>query len=376
MNAWNSFSESKILKIQTVIENYRTDFFKRSSGVNLPNTICLGGLERPRSNESQIDFFVSMPIKNQEEIISDVLHDLILNMGKNFKLGLLFDNCDDNSFTISKNLLLKSFEEYRHLQEVYFIVSDGELFESSAENILFKLCSQRFFISVQADTYFIDVDFVQRSEIAFSTIPDLFAISGKAIVSFKILTKFKAICNSLLHFLNIVRKLPFRRNKKVKLGFYLPKLGYFGDLSSPPDIMMKFKSREFFRLYLGESLIRGPVIWNASIFRKLNGFNDVAHPLGRDDCDICFRACLSGFVSGYLPCRAFSIFKQGTTRKKRSISAQRALDERSLLAERNPSRLSEFWDDKLDSISLNQLKQQKNKFKKIYGSSIFLTKKS
>ena len=62
--------------------------------------------------------------------------------------------------------------------------------------------------------------------------------------------------------------------------------------------------------------------------------------------------------------------------KKRSISAQRALDERSLLAERNPSRLSEFWDDKLDSISLNQLKQQKNKFKKIYGSSIFLTKKS
>lgn len=376
MTAWINFSESKILKIQSEIDKYRTDFFKRSSGINLPKTICLGGLEKPNRSKSEIDFFVSMPVKNQESIISSVLHDLVLNMGKNFKLGLLFDNCDDDSFNKSRNFLMTLSEENRHLQEVYFLESEGELFESSAENILFKLCAEQFFVSIQADTYFTDPTFMVRSELAFSVVPNLFAVSGKAIVSFEVLTKFKAICNSLLHFFNFIRKLLFRKNKKVRLGIYLPNLGYFGDLSSPPYVTMKFTNRELNSLYLGESLIRGPVIWKAETFRKLNGFNDVAHPLGRDECDICFRACLSGYVSGYLPCKAFSIFKEGTTRKKRSKFDQRILDERNLLAKRHPSRLLNFWNGKLESDSLELLKQQKNKFKHIYGNSVFLTKRS
>jgi len=373
---WIGFSDSKILEVQTEIDNYTNDFFQRSSGIQLPNTLCVGGLQKHGTNESSIDFFVSMPIKNQEQIISDVLHNLILNMGRNFKLGLLFDNCDDNSFNICRELLMKASEEYKHLQEVYFIVSEGELFESSAENILFKLCYQRFFVSVQADTYFTDATFIERSEIAFSVVSDLFAISGKAIVSFNILSKFQSVGISLLHSFNFIRKLLNRKSKKARLGIYLPKLGYFGDLSSPPDIRMKFTSRELDSLYLGEALIRGPVIWKAEIFRTLNGFNDVAHPLGRDDCDICFRAYTLGYVSGYLPCRAFSIFYQGTTRKKRSISAQRSLDERILLSGRNPSRLVEFWHGPLNLILSKQLKQQKNKFKSIYGNSVFLTNKS
>ena len=164
--------------------------------------------------------------------------------------------------------------------------------------------------------------------------------------------------------------------QRIRLGYYLPRLGYFGDLSSPPDDTMRFKRKELNTLYLGEALIRGPVIWNAEMFRKLGGYNDVAHPLGRDDCDLCFRAYLSGYVSGYLPCRAFSIFNQGTTRKKRSTNDQRTLDERNLLATKIPSQLLEYWNGRLDSISVKQLKQQKNKFKNIYGNSIFLTKKS
>lgn len=376
MSKWSSFSDSKILKVQTEIDNYANNFFQRSSGIQLPNTICVGGLQKPGTNESSIDFFVSMPIKNQEQIIADVLHNLIINMGRNFKLGLLFDNCDDSSFYVCKELLINAPQEYQHLQEVYFIVSEGELFESSAENILFKLCSQRFFVSVQADTYFTDATFIERSEKAFSLVSELFAISGKAIVSFKILSKFQSTCMSLLHLFNFIRKYLIRNNKKVRLGLYLPRLGYFGDLSSPPDVRMKFTSSELDSLYLGEALIRGPVIWKAEIFRNLNGFDDVAHPLGRDDCDICFRAFTLGYLSGYLPCRAFSIFYQGTTRKQRSISAQRCLDERILLAEKNPSRLVEFWHDSFNSISPKLLKQKKNQFKRIYGNSVFLTKRS
>ncbi len=376
MEDWVNFSEIKILEVQSEINNYRFDFYKRSSGTQLPNIICVGGLKKANSNESKIDFFVSMPIKNQDTIIINVLQKLVSNIDKNFKLGLLFDNCEDNSSSLCQDFFINSKKEFKYLQEIYFIKSDGELFEASAENVLFKLCSEKFFVSVQSDIYFIDSSFLKRAELAFSLIPNLFAISGKALVSFRVLTQSKAFLNSLVHSLNILRKLKKTTSQKIRLGLYLPKLGYFGDLSSPPRTVMEFKSKELNTLFLGEALIRGPVVWRAEIFRKLGGYNDVAHPLGRDDCDICFRAFLQGYISGYLPCSAFSIFNQGTTRKQRNPNDQIALYERDYLAKSFPSQLLEYWNGKLDLSLVKQLNQQKNKFKKNYGKYIRLDKRS
>jgi hypothetical protein len=372
MENWVHFSNKKIVEVQSRINNYRKDFFRRSSGIQLPNTICVGGLEKSTNNESNTDFFVSMPVKNQEKIIKDVLHDLISSIDKDFELGLLFDNCVDNSFEECRDFFLKSFNKFQYLQAVYFIESDGELFESSAENILFSLCMQKYFVSVQSDIYFTDVSFLHRSELAFSLVPELFAISGKAIVSFKVLTKSQELINSLLHSFNLIRKLIPKVNRKVRLGYFFPKLGYFGDVSSPPNVLMKFNRKDFNTLYLGEAIIRGPVIWRAEIFRELNGYDDVAHPLGRDDCDICFRAFLSGYLSGYLPCGAYSVFNQGTTRKQRSPDDQEALDARNLLARSMPGRLVEYWNGELDLSLINELNRKKNRFKINYGKSLFL----
>lgn len=376
MENWINFTDRKIVEVQTKINEYREDFFQRSSGIHLPNTICVGGLEKTTNQELSIDYFVSMPVKNQEKIIKNVLYDLVSGINKNFKLGLLFDNCSDESFRMCKDFFSKSPLSLKHLQEVYFIKSDGELFESTAENILFKLCSQKYFVSVQSDSYFVDVSFLHRSDVAFSLVPNLFAISGKALVSFKALTKLKAFFNSLLHSFNVIRKLKPLGIRKVRLGLFVPKLGYFGDMSSPPDVLMKFKKKELSTLFLGEAIIRGPVVWKAEVFRELNGFDDVAHPLGRDDCDICFRAFLSGYLSGYLPCVAYSIFKQGTTRKKRSSGDQESLDARIFLAKRFPSRLSDYWNGELDSRLIKQLNQQKDVLKMNYSKSIFLANES
>lgn len=376
MENWTNFTDRKIVEVNSKINDYREDFFQRSSGIQLPNIFCVGGLEKPTNKELRIDYFVSVPIKNQEKVIKNVLYDLVSSIGKDFKLGLLFDNCIDESLNICKEFFSKSSLSFQYLQEVFFIRSDGELFESTAENILFKLCSEKYFVSIQSDLYFVDVSFLHRSESAFSLVPDLFAISGKALVSFEMLTRSKAFLNSLLHTFNAIRKLRPFGIRKVRLGLFLPKLGYFGDMSSPPDVLMKFKRKELNTLYLGEAIIRGPVVWKSEIFRELNGYDDVAHPLGRDDCDICFRAYLSGYLSGYLPCGAYSIFKQGTTRKKRSPDDQESLDARNFLAKRFPSRLSEYWNRELDSSLINQLSQQKARFKINYGKSMFLANRS
>ena len=47
MENWINFTDRKIVEVQSKINEYRKDFFQRSSGIQLPNTTCVGGLEKP-----------------------------------------------------------------------------------------------------------------------------------------------------------------------------------------------------------------------------------------------------------------------------------------------------------------------------------------
>lgn len=376
MGNFINLSDKKAAEIQDKIEDYRDSFFHRSSGTTLPEIIYLGKFDKSPHNLFTEEFFVSMPIKNQETIIVDILQTLLSNINQNFILGLLFDNCSDKSLNVCKDFFSDSFDKYPNLSAVYFIQSNGELFESTSENILFLLCTQKYFVSIQADIFFTDKTFLERSAVAFSKLPRLFVISGKAIVSFKILPRLKVTANKLLHSYNYFINFGVRDAHKKKLGFYFPALGYFGDLANPPKSYMQFKMRQLNTLYLGEAVIRGPVIWLSEIFRKFDGFNDIAFILGRDECDLCFRAFLEGYIAGYLPCKAYSIYEQGTTRKKRSQKDQTELDRRLAISKSNPSNLMKFWRGELSLNFIEILHRNKVGIKKNYGKSIFLLDKS
>lgn len=376
MGNFVNLPDKQAAQIQDKIESYRDSFFHRSSGATLPVINYLGKFEKSPSNSFTEEFFVSMPIKNQEKIIIDILQTLLSNITQNFTLGLLFDNCSDKSLKVCKEFFSDSFDKYQNLSTVYFVQSNGELFESTSENILFLLCTQKYFLSIQADNFFTDKTFLERSVKAFSKLPTLFVISGKAVVSFKILSKLRIIANKILHSYNYFINFGVRNVRKKKLGFYFPTLGYFGDLANPPNSYMQFSTRQLNTLYLGEAVIRGPVIWLSDIFRKLDGFNDIAFTLGRDDCDLCFRAFLEGYIAGYLPCRAFSVYEHGTTRKKRSQEDQIQLDNRIAISKNNPSNLMKFWKGEISPDLIYKVHRNNVDIKKNYGKSIFLLDKS
>jgi hypothetical protein len=174
-------------------------------------------------------------------------------------------------------------------------------------------------------------------------IPNLLGVSGRATVPFMPSKLVKSRLISHFSTLNIFTMLWPRVFKKRRLGLFLKGNDYFGDTSGFPFPRMKFSKRELNTVYVGQALIRGPIVWSAEKFRNLGGFNDIAYFLGRDDCDLALRGMINGLMVGYLPCDQVSNPNDGTTRKPRTEKVQARLEERAVLQSSQQGTLDSYW---------------------------------
>jgi hypothetical protein len=339
-----SYSASSVTKPnhQHLIDLYIAEFELKSNGFMLPKIDYEFAISRNEKASLPV-FFLAIPIKNQENIIREVLLNLASRLSFTFEVGLLFDNCDDFSFQVAMATALEIMEETNTLTQVHFVKSTDELFESTCENILFRLSDATYFVSFQADTMIEDTSFFERCHSAFIKNPNLLGISGRATVTFMPSRLVKSRVFSLLFPMNILTKLLPKFFKHLRLGPFLKGKDYFGDTSGFPFPRMKFTPSELNTLFVGQAVIRGPIVWAAEKFKKLGGFNDVAYFLGRDDCDISLRGLEYGFVVGYLPCKQLSNPNHGTTRKPRSKEVEMRLEERKILSSQHHGTLDSYW---------------------------------
>jgi hypothetical protein len=327
---------------QEMINRYRQEFEFKSKGFKLP-VINYEFTMTKGECVSTPEFFVAIPIKNQEKLIREVLEGLVLRLNSPFDIGLLFDNCNDASFETAIDCISEVMAEHESLNQVHLVKSMDELFESTCENVLFELCKAKYFVSFQADTLIDDASFFERCKSAFTTIPNLLGVSGRATVPFMPSKLFRARLFSLFFTTNFLTFLSPRVFRNRRLGPFLKGNDYFGDTSGFPFPRMKFSRTELNTLFLGQALIRGPIVWSAGQFRKLGGFNDLAYFLGRDDCDLALRGLLDGLAVGYLPCQQISNPSYGTTRKPRSNEVVVKLQERAELHSAHPGTLDGYW---------------------------------
>ena len=332
-------------EIEKRIKCYRNKFEITSNGFVLPNVEYLKSytsLNIPSVDYAH-DVFVAIPIKNQGGFITDILKSVINHTKVNIRIALLFDNCTDSSETEIIEFIEKLIYHHDNLLTIDLLKSDGDLFESSCENLLFSLSDEHFYISLQADIDFQDYSFIPLSLYALQRFPSLFAISGRARTSFE--RDHRMAQSQLIRFvLNLPRLLFPRWFRYQLLGFPSSRKGYFGDLANPPTTQMLFTKKQKQTLYTGDSIIRGPIIWRASIFNYLNGFNDLVFYLGRDDTDICLRARFYlGMHVAYLPCKYFSEPSRGTTRKIRTAETVLEMSKREHLSISRWSLLGDYW---------------------------------
>ena len=327
---------------QGCIDQYLSEFQIRANGFILPKVIYEYTLAQKKIHSDPV-FYIGIPVKNQESIITQVLEQLIMRLTSPTEIGLLFDNCTDRSFQQANDFLRREMSKYENLIRVHFLQSDDELFESTCENILFKLSDASYVVSFQADILLLDDTFFERSEKAFSKVDKLLGISGRATIPLMPIKSITLRLTSWLSIRNLLTALFPRLFYKRILGPFLKGFSYFGDTSGYPTPVMNFSKSQVNSVYIGQSLIRGPIVWSRENFQRLGGFNDVSYYLGRDDCDIALQGLMHELKVGYLPCVQASNPKNGTTRKPRTERAQQSLKERSNLAKMHPGELDSFW---------------------------------
>jgi len=186
----------------------------------------------------------------------------------------------------------------------------------------------------------------------------LLGISGRAIVGYGRNNRMaqNLITRALFNLPNLIAPRVWR---KRHLGPATSREGYFGDSSRYPDSSMQFSAKQLEKIYPGQAIIRGPLIWRTDFFEQLGGFDDLTYFLGRDDCDLCLRGWLRfGYFVAYLPCRSYSNPLNGTTRKPRAPRTIEELQKRADLANSFKGQLSSLWAGELTISSKNRPKKQ------------------
>ena len=324
-------------------EGYWKTFNFKAFPYQLPNISYLGSFVQNSEGSSKSEIYIGIPIKNQGEVIFKILNTLFESISFDFSVGVVLDNCTDNTEREVRRFISERAKENKNLQRFDLLSSNGELFEATCENLLFQFCEEKYFMSLQADIYMVDDSFIDRSINAFDQNSHLLGISGRAIVGYGPEQKMaqNSAIRALINLPNLIAPKIWR---KKRLGPAPSREGYFGDTSRQPDSSMQFSAKQLKTIYPGQAIIRGPLIWRSEFFEQLGGFDDFAYFLGRDDCDLSLRGWLQlKYFVAYMPCRSYSNPHEGTTRKPRTAEAITELQKRADLANRFKGRLSSLW---------------------------------
>ncbi len=329
-------------KINEVISEFRDEFLVKSGGYSLP-TIGFDSIYRNEQLQMKAVLTIAMPVCNQEEIIASILNTLFQSLSLASRIILVLDACSDGSELEVKNFLMHRSGESEKVVEVTILKTSEDLFEASCEAICLKLTTTNYFVSLQSDIYMNDSTFFERAIIAMSRHPDIAGISGKAVVSFFP----RSLVPPKIGILRFIINFPTRIAGRGPL--FLGRFGshhiYFGDVSRPLASYMYFSKRSQKTVFLGHSIIRGPIIWKTSSLVEIGGINHLSYFLGWDDYDVSYRLwkVLRQRV-GYLPSKSYSIPNTGTNSKPRTNLADYLYSERSNLGKRIPGELDNLWE--------------------------------
>lgn len=301
---------------------------------------------------------VVMPCFNQQEIIGEVLAQLVSSMKSYFELIIIDDASSDKTLEKIRDFSNGDFERTK-LTGIKIYSNPRSGFETYCDSFGFKIASGEFLLEIQADMFINDSGFDIRMIEALNIHQDVFALSGRGthdigeVVSAygETLGTDRAYSSNLLAFgFGIFLK---RLIGKLKRGFSVGKFSQ-GTRLRPESNDYRFNSKNIFpeilefeatgragllgdliekldlaeeqiprKLYLGETVMRGPLMIRADIYREIGGLNVNSFYQGFDDHELMLQAWRSlGKRCGYIPVNVYSNLNQGTTRKAKSFKSE------------------------------------------------------
>lgn len=228
-------------------------------------------------NGSNFEYSLIIPVHNQENIIIRNLNNILKNTAYNFELIMIFDSCVDNSENIVIEYLKNN--HISNLSKVKIITSSTPLFETTCDNIGFRLAEGKYLVEIQADIEIFTYGYNVILSEPIRKYDDVISISGR--------------CTHNLYDWN-------------------EGVGKKGGLVEHP---LHLTFEEYNKFYVGDTCNRGPWVLDKNKLDELGYLDEHNFVLGDDDHDLNVRASFKGWVCGYVPIEFRSLLSEGSTRK-------------------------------------------------------------
>lgn len=290
-----------------------------------------------------------MPVFNQEQKIAKTLEALFNCLSLPTRV-IIIDDASTDETALAIREFLEGVTATRPWDiRLEFFKSYKPLFETKCDSFGFSLCNTRYVIEVQADMELTDPGFDERLTQAMQSNMDLLMISGRGTEPLAPIVKSyrrtagsdvsrgrtmpRHITHTLLH-----RLLSFRANRVNQVDLTalyedsgqtknrispsnddFSKTGQAGRIGHLIELPLETNPMER-RLWLGQTVMRGPLIIDMGKYLELGGLDTEAFFLGYDEHDLITRAYQTkGYRVAYSPISFNSPLADGSTRKRRTF---------------------------------------------------------
>lgn len=304
--------------------------------------------------EAEIDISVVIPVYNQENLIINNLESIMRSMGSRYEIVLINDKSTDyTEKRILDFLSTNPLEKYSNCSKFRYYKSDFPMYETKCDEYGISQSLGELVIEIQADMEIIEKGFDLRLKNAINSDPSIWAISGRATHSFRDISSHfleKQSKNNLLlsevlsQYWRQLKAMAYKESLRLRRNHQdfenFPQqaattkidetfesrgaAGWIGELIDdiPTDTSVfreRTRTREIDRLWIGDSVIRGPLIIKKQLYLQLGGFDIQAFFLGNDDHDLCLRGKKAGLKVGFFPVHFVAPLRFGSERKRKTL---------------------------------------------------------
>jgi glycosyltransferase involved in cell wall biosynthesis len=297
----------------------------------------------------QAEITVVMPVFNQEAKVQANLEALFDSLTLPARVIVIDDASQDGTLLSIERFIELFRKRPSWLARIETYRTKTPYFETKCDAFGLDLCTTSFAIEVQADMELKDPGFDGRLVSAMRAHPDLLMISGRGTEPLSpIVESFRNSAGSDVargrtvprHLLNsILRRFVRSATQPTQAQAWkgneyefeavseqispssraFSQSGQAGRVGHLIEISLPHSSIER-RLWLGQTVMRGPLIIDIAKYRQLQGLDQKSFFLGYDEHDLVARAYQRhGFRVGYTPVGFLSPLADGSTRKRRTL---------------------------------------------------------
>lgn len=321
---------------------------------NMVNSLIMPAMIKSISNNAnqhETKISIVLPVYNQALNISTVISKVFESMQSQYELIII----DDGSRDTTLHELLKidpSFVRFPNLKSFTIFQNKFSRFETFCDTFGMDNSSGEYFLEIQADMFINDPGFDLRLIEAFEADRNIVAISGRGVENLEpIIIDYKQVLgtdrartpNFKRYFVErfiyqakrLLKKIIKFDNSKHLVSGNLESNQYFVEkedkeflasgLAGRLGQFVDFKTdhTSFSRkLYVGQTIMRGPILFNREKYFELGGLDSLRFFQGFDDHDFCARALLLGYKVAYTPVDYESPLDIGSTRRSRTFMTE------------------------------------------------------